>query len=298
MQESSLPGVSLLTRGKVRDMYDLGDRLLIVVTDRISAFDVVLPTAIPGKGKVLNQLSAYWFEQTQDLIPNHVLTTNVDDYPAELQAHAAQLVGRSMVVRRAERVDIECVARGYITGSGWAEYQQSGTVCGIGLPAGLIEAQQLPEPIFTPTTKAETGHDDPLTFEQVETMVGRPLAARLRDATLAVYSAAAAQARQRGIIIADTKMEFGLVKDDGAAESELILIDELLTPDSSRFWDTETYQPGSNPPSYDKQYVRDYLSATGWDKEPPAPPLPPEVVARTQEKYDDALRRLTGRGVA
>ena len=217
MQESSLPGVPLLTRGKVRDMYDLGDRLLIVVTDRISAFDVVLPTAIPGKGKVLNQLSVYWFEQTQDLLPNHVLTTDVDDYPAELQAHAAQLAGRSMVVRRAERIDIECVARGYITGSGWAEYQKSGTVCGIRLPAGLIEAQQLPEPIFTPTTKAETGHDEPLTFEQVETMVGRPLASQLRDATLAVYSAAAEQARQRGIIIADTKMEFGIIKDNGSA---------------------------------------------------------------------------------
>ena len=202
----------LAIRYKVRDVYDLGDQLLIVVSDRISAFDVVLPTAIPGKGKVLNQLSAYWFEQTQDLLPNHVLTTDVDDYPAELQAHAAQLTGRSMLVRRAERVDIECVARGYITGSGWAEYQKSGTVCGIRLPAGLIEAQQLPEPIFTPTTKAETGHDEPLTFEEVEAMVGRPLAAQLRDATLAIYAAAAEQARERGIIIADTKMEFGIVK--------------------------------------------------------------------------------------
>ena len=290
MQESSLPGVPLLTRGKVRDMYDLGDQLLIVVSDRISAFDVVLPTAIPGKGKVLNQLSTYWFEQTQNILPNHVLTTDVDAYPSELRAHAAQLAGRSMLVRRAERVDIECVARGYITGSGWAEYQRSGTICGLRLPEGLIEAQQLPEPIFTPTTKAETGHDEPLTFEQVETLVGRPLAAQLRDATLAVYSAAAEQARQRGIIIADTKMEFGIIRDNGADEGELILIDELLTPDSSRFWDTETYEPGSNPPSYDKQYVRDYLDSTGWDKEPPAPPLPSEVVARTQEKYADALR--------
>ena len=294
MQESNLPGVKLLTRGKVRDMYDLGEQLLIVVTDRISAFDVVLPTAIPGKGKVLNQLSSYWFDETEHILPNHVLTTNVEEYPDQLHAHASQLEGRSMLVRRAERVDIECVARGYITGSGWLEYQKSGTICGIHLPPGLVEAQQLPEPIFTPTTKAETGHDEPLTFEQVEALVGRALAARVRDATLEIYSAAAKQARDRGIIIADTKMEFGMVKEDGAEQHTLILIDELLTPDSSRFWDTETYKPDSNPPSYDKQYVRDYLDSTGWDKEPPAPTLPAEVVARTQEKYSDALRRLTG----
>ena len=294
MQESNLPGVKLLTRGKVRDMYDLGEQLLIVVTDRISAFDVVLPTAIPGKGKVLNQLSSYWFDETEHILPNHVLTTNVEEYPDQLHAHASQLEGRSMLVRRAERVDIECVARGYITGSGWLEYQKSGTICGIHLPPGLVEAQQLPEPIFTPTTKAETGHDEPLTFEQVEALVGRALAARVRDATLEIYSAAAKQARDRGIIIADTKMEFEMVKEDGAEQHTLILIDELLTPDSSRFWDTETYKPDSNPPSYDKQYVRDYLDSTGWDKEPPAPTLPAEVVARTQEKYSDALRRLTG----
>lgn len=294
MQESHLPGVKLLTRGKVRDMYDLGEQLLIVVTDRISAFDVVLPTAIPGKGKVLNQLSSYWFDETEHILPNHVLTTNVEEYPDQLHAHASQLEGRSMLVRRAERVDIECVVRGYITGSGWLEYQKSGTVCGIHLPPGLVEAQQLPEPIFTPTTKAETGHDEPLTFEQVEALVGRALAAQVRDATLEIYSAAAKQARDRGIIIADTKMEFGMVKEDGAEQHTLILIDELLTPDSSRFWDTETYKPDSNPPSYDKQYVRDYLSSTGWDKEPPAPTLPAEVVARTQGIYSDALRRLTG----
>ena len=295
MEQSNLPGLTLLGRGKVRDMYEFGERLLIVATDRISAFDVVLPTAIPGKGAVLNQLSEFWFAQMQEIIANHVLTTNVRDYPAQLHPHAAQLSGRSMLVRRAERIDVECVARGYITGSGWAEYQRSGSICGIRLPAGLVEAQRLPEPIFTPTTKAETGHDEPMTFDRLETLVGRRLAVQLRDATLAVYAAAAEQARQRGIIIADTKMEFGLLKGTGDDDGEMILIDELLTPDSSRFWDTATYEPGSNPPSYDKQYVRDYLETTNWNKQPPAPPLPPEVVARTQEKYADALRRLTGR---
>ena len=298
MEQSNLPGLTLLGRGKVRDMYEFGERLLIVATDRISAFDVVLPTAIPGKGAVLNQLSEFWFAQMQEIIANHVLTTNVRDYPAQLHPHAAQLSGRSMLVRRAERIDVECVARGYITGSGWAEYQRSGSICGIRLPAGLVEAQRLPEPIFTPTTKAETGHDEPMTFDRLETLVGRRLAVQLRDATLAVYAAAAEQARQRGIIIADTKMEFGLLKGTGDDDGEMILIDELLTPDSSRFWDTATYEPGSNPPSYDKQYVRDYLETTNWNKQPPAPPLPPEVVARTQEKYADALRRLTGEAAA
>ena len=307
VRETNLPGLTPFARGKVRDVYAVGDdRLLIVATDRISAFDVVLPTPIPDKGKVLNQLSSFWFRRTGHLIPNHLLADAVAEYPTELRAHASTLEGRSMLVRRTHRIDIECVARGYISGSAWSEYRRQGTACGIQLPAGLVESQQLPEPIFTPATKAATGHDENISFERLISIVGQPLAERLRDVTLAVYGWAAQYARERGIIIADTKMEFGLLpggegpavrnQQDGA-EGALILIDELLTPDSSRFWDVQTYQPGSAPPSYDKQYVRDHLEATGWNKEPPAPELPAEVVARTREKYLDALRRISDSGL-
>jgi len=289
--QTELPGLELVARGKVRDVYALPGsphHLLIVTTDRISAFDVVLPTPIPEKGIVLNQISAFWFRQTQHLVPNHFLSADVADYPAPAQPHAGLLRGRSMLVRRAQRIDVECVARGYLSGSAWAEYRQSGTVCGQALPPGLRESEQLPEPLFTPATKAASGHDQNLSYAQLVGLVGAELAGRLRDLTLAVYHYAAAYARGRGIIIADTKLEFGW------ADGELLLIDELLTPDSSRFWEAAVYQVGAAPPSYDKQYVRDYLLASGWDREPPAPPLPPEVVERTREKYWEALRRLAG----
>jgi phosphoribosylaminoimidazole-succinocarboxamide synthase len=290
LRETSLSGLVPFARGKVRDLYAVGqDRLLIVATDRISAFDVVLPTPIPDKGKVLNQLSAYWQRRTAGLFPNHFLTDDVAAYPPQLQAHRDILAGRSMLVRRAQRIDVECVARGYLAGSAWSEYRRSGTACGLPLPAGLAESERLPAPIFTPAIKAATGHDENIPFERLEALVGSSLAARLREATLALYQAGAAAAAPRGIVIADTKMEFGLLPDGG-----LLLIDELLTPDSSRFWEATTYRPGAAPPSYDKQYVRDYLESTGWNKEPPAPTLPPEVVAQTRARYVDALRRLTG----
>jgi phosphoribosylaminoimidazole-succinocarboxamide synthase len=308
--DTDLPGLEPLARGKVRDIYAVGDdRLLIVATDRISAFDSVLPTAIPDKGKVLNQLSAFWFRETARLVPNHMLEDEAGRFPPELSRHQERLAGRSMLVRRARRINVECVARGYISGSAWSEYRRQGTACGIRLPEGLVESQQLPEPIFTPATKAETGHDENISFERLIAIVGQPLAEALRDVTLAVYQYAAERARQRGIIIADTKMEFGLIQGTTGGESmvlrnqqdgmegALLLIDELVTPDSSRFWDATTYQPGLAPPSYDKQYVRDYLDASGWDREPPAPPLPEDVVARTRDKYLDALRRLTGAGL-
>jgi phosphoribosylaminoimidazole-succinocarboxamide synthase len=290
LRETALPGLSLFARGKVRDLYEVGDdRLLIVATDRISAFDVVLPTPIPDKGKVLNQLSTFWFGRTAGIVPNHLLTADGDAYPAELQGYGEVLAGRSMLVRRTRRIDVECVARGYLAGSAWSEYRHLGSACGLPLPAGLEESQVLPEPIFTPAIKAASGHDENIPYARLVELVGEGLAARLREATLAVYEAAARYAAERGIIIADTKMEFGLQPD-----GSLLLIDELLTPDSSRFWEGATYRPGTSPPSYDKQYVRDYLEGTGWDKEPPAPPLPPEVVAQTRRRYVDALRRLTG----
>jgi phosphoribosylaminoimidazole-succinocarboxamide synthase len=288
VMETDLP--NRLARGKVRDTYDLGDRLLIVATDRISAFDVVLPTGIPLKGHVLNQLSAHWFELTDAVVPSHFLrvveSTEQEDLPYRLPE---ELVGRSMIVRKAERVNVECVARGYLSGSGWSEYQKSGSVCGVPLPTGLVESQRLPEPIFTPTTKAETGHDQPMTYSDVEEMVGKPSANVLRLRTLALYRYLADYALQRGIILADTKFEFGYL------DGELIVIDEVGTPDSSRFWPADQYQPGGPQPSFDKQYVRDWLSANGWNKEPPAPELPPDVVARTSEKYVEAFKRLTGR---
>ncbi len=289
--ETQLP--NLYARGKVRDTYDLGERLLMVATDRISAFDVVLPNGIPDKGAVLTQLSAFWFEQTASVVPNHCIRladgTPADGLPFELPP---EFVGRSMIVRKARRVDIECVVRGYLSGSGWAEYQESQSVCGIRLPPDLKESDELPEPIFTPATKAESGHDINISYEQVVEIVGPEAANVLRLRSLAVYRYAAQYARQRGIIIADTKFEFGWVEADG--REELILIDEVLTPDSSRFWPADSYQPGGPQPSFDKQPVRDWLTASGWDKQPLAPELPPEVVASTSERYREAYRRLTG----
>ena len=290
--ETNLP--NLYARGKVRDTYDLGDgRLLMVATDRISAFDVVLPNGIPDKGAVLTQLSAFWFERTKEVILNHFLRLIGNSDNADLPFPLPhEFAGRSMVVRKAQRLDIECVARGYLSGSGWVEYQETGTVCGIPLPKGLGESAELPEAIFTPATKAESGHDINISFERVVEMVGAETAALLRDSTLAIYRHAASYARQRGIIIADTKFELGW------CEGELILIDELLTPDSSRFWSFDTYEPGKPQPSFDKQPVRDWLIASGWNREPPPPKLPPEVVAGTSARYREAFRRLTGHELA
>jgi phosphoribosylaminoimidazole-succinocarboxamide synthase len=275
-------------QGKVRDIYEAGDDLLLVATDRISAFDVVLPTPIPDKGRVLTGLSLYWFELTKDILANHLLSADARSFPDPYRAEAAELAGRSMLVRRAEVIKVECVARGYITGSGWTDYQKSGAVCGVELPAGLVESQQLPEPIFTPTTKADTGHDLPLTFEETADLVGKGLAERLKELTLSLYEAGAVHARERGIILADTKFEFGF------ADGEVILIDEVLTPDSSRFWPEDTYEPGRGQPSFDKQYVRDWLDESGWDHEPPPPQLPADVVEQTASRYQEAYERITG----
>ena len=287
--ETSLQGIPLFARGKVRDIYDLGDKLLFVATDRISAFDVVLPTGIPLKGKVLTQISLFWFDFFKDLVPNHLITADVNEYPSQLQPFRQQLEGRSMLVREAKMIPIECVARGYLAGSGWKEYRQTGTVCGIPLPAGLRQGDKLPEPIFTPATKATSGHDENISFDQAAEIVGPQLAERLRELTLTLYQKAADYARERGIIIADTKFEFGFINDT------LVLADEVLTPDSSRFWPREQYSPGKTQISFDKQYVRDYLEEIGWNKQPPAPPLPPAIVAKTSEKYLEAYRRLTGK---
>ena len=290
--ETSLP--RLAHRSKVRDLYDLGDHLLMVATDRISAFDIVLPPGIPDKGAVLTSLSAFWFEQTSHLAPNHLVAVIED--PAQLAPYGfpcpPELLGRTMLVRKARRIDVECVARGYLAGSAWAEYRQTGTIFGKAMPSGLREADLLPEPLFTPTTKAETGHDEPLSEAELVALVGAELAEQLREATLSLYTWARDFALPRGIILADTKFEFGLL------DGEMIVIDEMLTPDSSRFWAVEEYRPGSSPPSFDKQYVRDWLTASGWDREPPAPELPPEVVGRTTEKYREAYRRLTGKAWA
>jgi phosphoribosylaminoimidazole-succinocarboxamide synthase len=287
--ETALSEANLFHRGKVRDTYDLGDRLLMVATDRISAFDVVLPNGIPDKGRVLTQLSAFWFDRTGGVVPNHFLrlidSTEIEGVPFAIPP---ELVGRSMLIRKAKRLDVECVARGYLAGSGWVEYQDSGKVCGIPLPSDLRESDELPEPIFTPATKAESGHDINISFEEVVDIVGERAASVIRARTLAVYSAARDYARQRGIIIADTKLEFGWLDD------ELIVIDELLTPDSSRFWPADGYQPGGPQPSFDKQYVRDWLISTGWNREPPPPVLPDDVVEGTADKYREAFRRLTG----
>lgn len=286
----------LFLRGKVRDTYDLGNVLLMIATDRISAFDSVLPCGIPDKGLVLNQLSVFWFRQTQNLVPNHLIEA-VDDVhcldsylPAGSRfPYPDYLIGRSMVIKKVKRIPIEGVVRGYIAGSGWAEYQQSGTICGLSLPKGLKQSQELPQPLFTPTTKAESGHDEPINMSKIEKMVGKALAEELEEKSLAIYNYAREYARAKGIIIADTKMEFGLDDD------KLILIDELLTPDSSRFWEAELYKVGQSQPSYDKQPVRDWLIEAGWNKEPPAPMLPPEVIEATTRRYRQAYERLTGR---
>jgi phosphoribosylaminoimidazole-succinocarboxamide synthase len=287
--ETSLPGIERFSQGKVRDVYRIGDQLLIVATDRISAFDCVLPTGIPDKGRVLTQMSIFWFDQLRDLTATHFLTADVDAYPAELRPFRAQLNGRSMLVRLADMVPIECVARGYLAGSGWKEYRAGGTVVGIPLPKGLQESSRLPEPIFTPATKAQTGHDENISFEQMASIVGPDVARQLRDLTLAIYSRAASYAESRGIILADTKFEFGFI------DGKLVLGDEVLTPDSSRFWPLDTYQPGRAQNSYDKQYVRDYLESIHWNKQPPAPVLPPEVSRETSAKYREAYRLLTGK---
>jgi phosphoribosylaminoimidazole-succinocarboxamide synthase len=276
-------------RGKVRDVYRAGGRLVIVATDRISAFDYILATAIPRKGEVLTQLSIFWFDFLRDVVPTHFLTADVDAYPAPFPKYREQLERRSMLVMEAEMAPVECVARGYLSGSGWKEYCQKGTVCGIALPAGLQESDRLPEPIFTPATKAQSGHDENISFDAMSDLVGRDLAGRLRDLTLEIYSRAAAYALERGIIIADTKFEFG------QAGGKLLLGDEVLTPDSSRFWPLDTYRPGGPQFSYDKQYVRDYLESIRWNKQPPAPALPPEVAEKTGEKYVEAYRALTGK---
>jgi phosphoribosylaminoimidazole-succinocarboxamide synthase len=278
----------LFGRGKVRDTFDLGDQLLMVATDRLSAFDCVLPNGIPDKGRVLTQLSAFWFSRTRELVPNHLLSTDVNDLPEQVRSFADHLAGRFMLVRKAQRIDFECVVRGYLAGSAWAEYAREGTVCGLRLPRGLRQADELPEPIFTPATKADSGHDLNISLEELKNSVGEDLGQALADASLAVYRAACEYAVDRGIIIADTKMEFGLL------DGWLILIDELLTPDSSRFWAVGEYAPGGSPPSFDKQYVRDWLERSGWNKQPPAPVLPPEIVAGTAERYREALAWLVG----
>ena len=287
--ETSLPGVSHFASGKVRDVFDLGDQLLFVASDRISAFDCILPNGIPGKGRVLTQMSIFWFDMMRELVPTHFVTADVDAYPRQLQPYRAQLAGRSMLVRKAKMFPIECVARGYLSGSGWKEYRQQGTVCGIPLPAGLRESDCLPEPIFTPATKAASGHDENISIERAGAIIGTQMAERLRDLTLAVYRKASDCAATRGIILADTKFEFGLI------DNELVLGDEVLTPDSSRFWPRDSYAPGGPQKSYDKQFVRDYLETLDWDKRPPAPPLPAEVIERTAAKYREAYETLTGR---
>jgi len=284
---SELPGLRLLSRGKVRDLYDLGETLLIVATDRISAFDVVMASGIPHKGRVLNQLSAFWFESLG--VPHHMITAGIDEMPPEVRRHAEVLRGRAMWVRKARPLPIECVARGYLIGSGWNDYRATGAVCGIPLPPGLRQASRLPEPIFTPATKATEGHDENIGFDAVVRTVGRETAERLRDLTLSLYRKAAAHAEARGLILADTKFEFGLV------DGRITLIDEALTPDSSRYWPRSAYREGTSPPSFDKQYVRDYLESIGFDKKPPGPALPEEVVRKTSEKYLEAYRLLTGR---
>ena len=288
--ETNLTNVALANRGKVRDLYDLGEQLLIISTDRISAFDVVLPNGIPYKGHILTGLSEFWFDYTKSIVDNHVITTDVTQYPDELQADAEVLKGRSMLVRKANRIDIECVVRGYIAGSAWSEYKADGTVCGEKLPPGLTESERLPELIFTPSTKAEHGeHDENISIAEMVEAIGKELSEKIIQTSFALFEAASEHAEKSGIILCDTKFEFGQI------DGQLILIDEVFTPDSSRFWPKDEYKPGSSPPSFDKQYVRDYLSDIGWNKEPPAPELPAEVIGQTSEKYLDAYRLIVGR---
>jgi phosphoribosylaminoimidazole-succinocarboxamide synthase len=281
-----LPGIKKLRSGKVREVFDLGENLLLVATDRISAFDCILPNAIPGKGEVLNGLSTFWFHRL-DFVPNHMIETEVSAFPDQLKPYADILRGRSMIAKKAKPLPVECVVRGYVAGSGWKEYRESGTVGGHAVPEGLKQCDRLPEDLFTPSTKADEGHDEPITWSQCRALLGDETAIRVRDMSLELYRHGRAYAASRGIIIADTKFEFGI--HDG----EIILIDECMTPDSSRFWPADQYQPGSNPPSFDKQFVRDWLENCGWDKQPPAPELPPEIIDRTAGKYREALIRLT-----
>ncbi len=289
LMQIELPGIPKVKSGKVREIFDLGDALLMVATDRISAFDCIMPNGIPRKGEVLTQLSHFWFDKFAGMVPNHLLATAKELLPARLREFSTKLSGRSMIVKKARPLAIECVVRGYLAGSGWKEYQRSQTVCGIALPDGLTESSQLPEPIFTPATKAETGHDENIAFAQAAELVGAATAEEARKLSLEIYRSARAYARERGIIIADTKFEFGIL------DGKLILIDEVLTPDSSRFWPADLYEAGSSQPSFDKQFLRDYLERLNWNKQPPAPPLPDYVVQKTQEKYLEAYTRLTGR---
>jgi phosphoribosylaminoimidazole-succinocarboxamide synthase len=304
--DTQIASLTLARRGKVRDVYDLGEHLLIVATDRISAFDYVLGSGIPDKGAVLTQLSAFWFDLLKEVTPHHLVTIDVDDFPAVTRPYKEVLRGRSMLVRKTSPLPVECVARGYLSGSGWKDYGRSGAVCGVALPTGLRESDRLPEPIFTPATKAESGHDENISEAEAGAIVGQGLIARVRDLTLRIYGIGVAHALSRGIIIADTKFEFGLAdaspdasrRSGEAAEADLILIDEVLTPDSSRFWPAAEYVPGRGQPSFDKQFVRDYLERIGWNKQPPVPSLPDEVVQGTRARYVEAYERLTGRAFA
>ncbi|MEO0071480.1 MAG: phosphoribosylaminoimidazolesuccinocarboxamide synthase [candidate division WOR-3 bacterium] len=286
--QTALKGIKKVGSGKVRDIYQVGEHLLIIATDRLSAFDVVLPDGIPDKGKVLNLLSVFWFERFRRVIANHLITANVEQFPFELTPYRDLLQNRAMLVRQARPLPVECVVRGYLAGSGWQEYQKTGAVCGIKLPPGLKQAERLPEPIFTPSTKAMTGHDENITEEEMVRLVGEKITRKVRRISIEMYTKASEYSQERGIIIADTKFEFGLI------EEELVLIDEILTPDSSRFWSVKDYQVGISPPSFDKQFVRDYLNATGWNRQPPAPHLPPEIIAGTAARYREALRLFTG----
>jgi phosphoribosylaminoimidazole-succinocarboxamide synthase len=285
---TDLPGLKLTHRGKVRDIYEAGEHLLFIATDRISAFDCVLPNGIPDKGRVLTQMSLFWFRRLAGVVPNHLLTANVDEYPDELRPYRDQLEGRSMLVKKAEMFPIECVARGYVSGSGWKDYKRTGAICGISLPAGLQESAILPEPIFTPATKAQSGHDENISFAEAANAIGSETAQKLKDLTLDIYSRAAAFALERGIILADTKFEFGII------DGRITLGDEVLTPDSSRYWPAATYTPGGPQKSFDKQFVRDYLETLDWNKQPPAPPLPEDVISKTAAKYREAYETLAG----
>lgn len=283
-----LPGMTKFKSGKVREVYDLGDQVLFIASDRISAFDCILPDGIPDKGAVLNRISAYWFQRLSGIVPNHMITTRPEEFPASVRPYAEILRDRAMLVRKARILPVECIVRGYLVGSGWKDYQATGTISGLPLRPGYRQADALDEPLFTPSSKAEVGHDENISFEEMGRRIGADLARKVRDASLALYSEAAREARGKGILIADTKFEFGLI------DGQLTLVDEALTPDSSRFWPASGYKPGSNPPSFDKQFVRDYLETLDWDKTPPAPPLPADVIARTREKYLEAFRLLTG----
>lgn len=288
--ETNMPDLNLVNRGKVRDIYDLGEHLLLVTSDRLSAFDVIMNEGIPKKGIVLNQFSIFWFKQMANIVPNHIVATEVDDFPAETHKYRDQLEGRSMLVKKAKPLPIECIVRGYVSGSGWKEYKQHGCICGIKLPEGLLESSQLEKPLFTPSTKAELGdHDENISFDEAVKLCGQDIAQQVSDISIEIYSRARDFAKEKGIIIADTKFEFGIMPD-----GSLIWIDEALSPDSSRFWPKELYQPGGPQPSFDKQFVRDYLETLDWDKQAPPPPLPDEIVAKTAEKYQEALFQMTG----